>query len=58
MLLRSGQELERATHWMLSWPDLNLVSLIPVVFVRACSTSASFGTYPCVPIRLISSKKL
>jgi hypothetical protein len=43
---------------MLNCPDLNFVSLMPVVLVRACSTSASFGTYPDAPIRLISSKKL
>jgi len=43
---------------MLSWPALNFVSLMPVVFVRACSTSASLGTYPLAPIRLTSSKKL
>lgn len=43
---------------MLSCPDLNLVSLIPVVLVLACRTSASFGIYPDAPIRCTSSKKL
>lgn len=43
---------------MLSDPIVNLVSYIPVVFVRALSTSASIGMYSGEDIRLASSKKL
>jgi hypothetical protein len=43
---------------MLSWPIVNLVSYIPVVFVLARKTSASVGMYSGAAIRATSSKKL
>lgn len=43
---------------MLSWPIVNRVSYIPVVFVRARSTSASIGMYSGAVMRSTSSKKL
>jgi hypothetical protein len=46
------------TYCMLSEPIENLVSYIPVVFVRALNTSASTGMYSGAEIRVASSKKL
>jgi len=41
-----------------SWPMWNLVSYIPVVFVRARKTSDSTGMYSGSAILITSSKKL
>jgi hypothetical protein len=46
------------TYCMLNEPIENLVSYIPVVFVRALKTSASTGIYSGAEIRVASSKKL
>ena len=43
---------------MLNDPIENLVSYIPVVFVRALNTSASTGMYSGAAILVASSKKL
>ncbi len=43
---------------MLNWPIVNLVSYMPVVLVRARSTSASVGIKSAEAILGASSKKL
>jgi hypothetical protein len=55
---RTNGLLRGKTHWILSCPLRNLVSLIPVVFVRACKMSDSVGVYVGSPIRSTESKKL
>lgn len=56
--LRSLRCPPTSKRWIDSWPMLNRVSLIPVVFDRARSTSSSFGTKSTRPIRCTLSKKL